>query len=155
MGEDLVPVGERDAEHGARKDLCHVSRQFDWFFFRHNVVERSNFAILLGKINFFRSEKDGQPLRFGYTPATMRSDTLSGILTFILGVLVVASVCLAVRMVMLNHELRTLQKQAVHDQAVLLQTQQIYNDAAAYNQKYPSADLTHILSTVAQKSARQ
>jgi hypothetical protein len=37
MGEDLVPIGQRDTEHCAGKHLRHISRQFNWLFFRHNV----------------------------------------------------------------------------------------------------------------------
>lgn len=35
MGQDLVPVGKRDPEHCPRQNLCHISRQFYWLFFRH------------------------------------------------------------------------------------------------------------------------
>jgi hypothetical protein len=82
-------------------------------------------------------------------PATMKSETLNGILTFVLGVLVIAGVIFALKMILLTHELRSLQKEASHDQAVIVQTEQIYNDAAAYNQKYQSPDLTHILQILA------
>lgn len=33
--QDLVPVRQSHAKHGARKDLCHRAGQFDWFFFSH------------------------------------------------------------------------------------------------------------------------
>ena len=35
MGEDLVAVGQSDAEHSARQDLGHRAHQFNWFFLRH------------------------------------------------------------------------------------------------------------------------
>lgn len=33
VGENLVAVGQRDTKHGARQDLGHRPRDFDWFFF--------------------------------------------------------------------------------------------------------------------------
>jgi hypothetical protein len=84
-----------------------------------------------------------------FTP-TMKSETLNGILTFVLGVLVIAAVCLAMRMALLTHTYRSLQKQASLCQAVILQTQQVYNDAAVYNQTYKDPRLAQILSTVVQ-----
>jgi len=80
----------------------------------------------------------------------MKFETLNGILTFVLGVLVVFGVILAVRMILLTHDLRTLQKEASHDQALIVQTEQIYNDATAYNQKAQSPELSRILQTVVQ-----
>lgn len=79
----------------------------------------------------------------------MKCETLNAVLTFVLGVLVVAGVILAVRMAMLTHELRSWQKQAAIAQAIIAQTQAVYNDAAAYNQKYNSPDLTRILQMAA------
>ena len=80
----------------------------------------------------------------------MKSDALNGLLTFVLGVLVVLGVILAMRMALLTHEYRTLKSQASICQELLVQTQAIYNDAAAYNQKYNSPELTQILAIVAQ-----
>ena len=81
----------------------------------------------------------------------MKLDTLNGILTFVLGVLIILSVCLAVRMIMLHRDLRTLQKQATQDQTVMMQTQQAFNDAVLYNQKNPSPDLARILQSMGPK----
>jgi hypothetical protein len=81
----------------------------------------------------------------------MKFETLNGILTFVLGVLIILSVCLAVRMVMLHHDLRMLQKQATQDQAIMMQTEQVFNDAAVYNQKNPSPDLTRIIQSMSPK----
>jgi hypothetical protein len=92
-------------------------------------------------------DKRGRSAKF---PATMKSETLNGILTFVLGVLVVAGVILAVRMVMLHRDLRTLQRDAARDQAIIMRTQQFFNDAAAYNQKNPSPELARILQILAQ-----
>lgn len=80
----------------------------------------------------------------------MKFETINGILTFVLGMLVVLAVFFAIRMILLTHELRTLQKEASHDQAVIVQTEQLYNDALAYSQKNQSPDLTRILQIVVQ-----
>lgn len=84
-------------------------------------------------------------------PRIMKSDSLNGILTFVLGCLVVLGVILAVRMAMLTHELRTMQKQASVCQAILVQTEQVYNDSTAYNQIYKDPRLAQILSTIVVK----
>jgi hypothetical protein len=78
----------------------------------------------------------------------MKFETLNGILTFVLGALVIAGVFFALKMVLMTHELRSLQKEATRDQSIIVQTEQIYGDAAAYNQKYPSPELTSILQIV-------
>ncbi len=46
MSEDFVPVGKRHTEHCAGQHLCHISSQLYWLFFRHNIVELFNIAIL-------------------------------------------------------------------------------------------------------------
>ena len=78
----------------------------------------------------------------------MRCETLNGILTFVLGVLVVLGVILAMRMALLTHEYRSLQRQASICQAILVQTEGVYNAAVEYNQTYKDPRLTQILSTV-------
>lgn len=80
----------------------------------------------------------------------MKCDMLNGILTFVLGVLVVLGVIMAMRMAMLTHELRTWQNQAAIRQAIMMQTTSVYNAAAAYNQRYNDPRLSQILSTVVQ-----
>lgn len=84
-------------------------------------------------------------------PRIMKSDSFNGILTFVLGCLIVAAVCLALRMALLTHELRKWQKEASIDQSIILQTQSIYNDAIAYNQTYKDPKLAQILSTIVVK----
>ena len=78
----------------------------------------------------------------------MKSETLNGILTFVLGVLVVLGVILAMRMVMLTHEMRRWQQEAAISQAIIVQTESIYNAAIAYNQTYKDPRLSQILSTI-------
>jgi hypothetical protein len=75
----------------------------------------------------------------------MKCETLNGILTFVLGGLVVLAVILAMRMALLTHETRTLQRQAQVAQAIIMQTQAVYNDAVAYNQTYRDPVLANIL----------
>ena len=83
----------------------------------------------------------------------MKCEMLNGILTFVLGVLIVAGVILAVRMAILTHEYRTWQKQAAICQAVIVQTQSVYNDAVAYNETYKDPRLAQILSMMAKPQA--
>jgi hypothetical protein len=78
-------------------------------------------------------------------PLTMKCETSNGILTFVLGVLVVFAVVFAVRMAFITRELRAWQRQAVIAQAVMTQTQGLYNDAVAYNQKNYDPALARIL----------
>ena len=85
-------------------------------------------------------------------PRIMKSDSLNGILTFVLGCLIVAGVCLALRMALLTHELHKWQKEASTCQAIILQTQSVYNDATAYNQTYKDPRLAQILSIITVKS---
>lgn len=83
----------------------------------------------------------------------MKSDTCNGILTFVLGVLVVLGVIFAVRMVLITRESRQLQRQAMFDNLRLTQAQGMLNDAAAYNQRYQSPELTRILQSVQPRAA--
>ncbi len=83
----------------------------------------------------------------------MKFETLNGILTFVLGVLVVLGVVFALRVVDISRDARHLQKLALQDNAVMVQTQQLFADAAAYNQKYQSPDLTRILQSMAARPA--
>jgi hypothetical protein len=83
----------------------------------------------------------------------MKSDTLNGILTFVLGVLVVLGVICAVRMVLLTHELRYLQRQATTYNSIMVQTEAMYNDAQAYYQKNQDPALARILQTAQAKPA--
>ena len=85
-------------------------------------------------------------------PHTMKCETLNGILTFVLGVLVVLGVYFALRVTTLTHETRALQNQALRDNTILMQSQQLYNDVQVYNQKYQRPELTYILQSVQAKA---
>ena len=69
MGQDLVPVGQCDAEHRTGQHLGDIPGQLNWFFFRHNVIEAYNVAIPKPKINFFRLKNDWT---FGIVPVNCR-----------------------------------------------------------------------------------
>jgi len=84
----------------------------------------------------------------------MKFETLNGVLTFVLGVLVVLGVIMAVRIISLTHEYRTLQKQAVIYQTVIAQTQGAYNDAVVYNQRYQDPVLAQILRSATKPAGR-
>jgi hypothetical protein len=83
----------------------------------------------------------------------MKSDTLNGILTFVLGVLVVLGVIFAVRLILITHDARLLQRQAMLDNLRLTQAQGMLNDALAYNQKYQSPELSRILQSIQPRAA--
>jgi hypothetical protein len=114
----------------------------------------SQFCDSAKKNQFFSRKKrvDNRPVSATF-PRIMKSESLNGLLTFALGVLVVLGVILAVRMALLTHEYRSLQKQATYAQAIIMQTQSVYNDAAVYNQTYKDPRLAKILSTVVQPKA--
>lgn len=154
MGEDFVSVGEGDAKHGARQHLRHVSRQFDWLFFRHKTIEPSNVAAGGGKINYFQPKKQvDKGCFYAKFPPTMKSETLNGVLTFVLGVLVVLGVIFTLRVVIISRELRSMQTVEAIDRNVMLRTQAIYTDASAYNKQYRDAELTRILQSITAKPA--
>lgn len=83
----------------------------------------------------------------------MKSETLNAILTFILGALVVAGVICVLRVVIITHELRSMQAQELIDRQVMVQTQAIYADAATYNKQYRDPELARILQSVTTKAA--
>jgi hypothetical protein len=79
----------------------------------------------------------------------MKSDSTNTILIFLLGVFAALDVLFAVRTVVSSRELRALQIQAQQSQMGLMQIQQlkpVLNDTIAFNQKYPNAELTRLVS---------
>ena len=78
----------------------------------------------------------------------MKSDTLNGVLTFVLGVLVVLGVVFALRVASATHESRLLQSQAIMDNARLVKARELAAAAVAYNQKAQSPELTRILQSL-------
>ena len=84
----------------------------------------------------------------------MKSETLNGILTFVLGVLVVLGVVFALRVVFVSKDFRALQNQAGGDSTRLAAFQSMVNDVQAYNQKYPSVELQHILQSLQPPAAK-
>ncbi len=87
-----------------------------------------------------------------FTP-TMKSEALNGILTVVLGALLVLGVFFALKVVFITHELRTLQSQANFANTALLQTQAVINDSRAYYNAHPDADLGRILQPFQPKPA--
>ena len=78
----------------------------------------------------------------------MKCDTTNTILTFVLGALVLLGVIFALQTIFRTREFRTLQVQANIDNANLMRLQALASDTAAYNQRYPSPELTRILGPV-------
>jgi hypothetical protein len=75
----------------------------------------------------------------------MKCDTMNSVLTFALGALVVLAVIFALQTIVRTREIRSLQIQMNNINANYMRLQALANDVTAYNQKYPSAELTHIL----------
>ena len=75
----------------------------------------------------------------------MKCETMNSVLTFVLGAFVVLGVILALQTINRTREIRSLQIQASNINANYMRLQALANDVIAYNQKTPSADLTHIL----------
>jgi hypothetical protein len=84
----------------------------------------------------------------------MKSDSLNGVLTFVLGVLVVLGVYFALRVVFVSHDSRMLLNQMAFAGGQLKQASTLAADTAAYNQKYPSPELTRILQSLQPPSSR-
>jgi hypothetical protein len=100
------------------------------------------------KINYFCAKKTvdirRQSARF---PGLyfMKCDTMNSVLTFVLGALVVLAVIFALQTIVRTREIRSLQIQMNNINANYVRLQALANDVNAYNQKNPSAELTHIL----------
>lgn len=148
-----MPVGQGDTKHGAGKHLCHVTSQFYWLFFRHKTIEPSNVAAGGRKINFFQVKKQVDNRRlFAKFPPTMKSDTLNGVLTFVLLVLVLAGVILALNVTFQTRTLRAMQQRALVSKFNLERVQAVFNDTKAYYQKKPTPELARILQSVQTKT---
>ncbi len=78
----------------------------------------------------------------------MRNDTLNGILTFILGILVVLGVVFALRVFNVTHESRELQSMYLNANNNMVVAQALLNEAAAYNKAYPTPEMKSILQSV-------
>ncbi len=91
--------------------------------------------------------------RLATFPRTMKSESLNGILTYVLGVLVILAVYFALKVFFLTRESRSLQAQALQASAKMAQTEAVFKEAQAYNVKYQSPDLTRILQSAQPKSA--
>jgi hypothetical protein len=85
----------------------------------------------------------------------MKSDMTNTILTFALGVLVVAGVIFALQTIFLTREFRSLSVQATVANASLMQVQSLYNDAVAYNQKNSYPELTKMLQATQAKPGQK
>ena len=75
----------------------------------------------------------------------MKCETMNSVLTFVLGAFVVFGVWFAVLTINHTRTLRSLQIQAANINANYMRLQALASDVNAYNQKAPTAELTHIL----------
>lgn len=80
----------------------------------------------------------------------MKSETLNGVLTFVLGVLVVLGVAFALRVAFITHDTRALQSQELYANARIIQVKALIAATEAYNQKKPSVELQRILQSLQQ-----
>ncbi len=76
----------------------------------------------------------------------MKSETMNSALTFVLGAFVVLGVIFALQTIVRTREIRSLQIQMTNINANYMRLQALAGDVNAYNQKYPSAELTRILT---------
>lgn len=89
---------------------------------------------------------------FAKLPATMKSESLNGVLTFILGVLVVVAVVLSLNVAFQLHTYRALNQGVIVCKVNLARAQGLFTDAKAYYQKNPSPELAKILQSVQTKT---
>ncbi|HXC36372.1 MAG TPA: hypothetical protein VNV43_10890 [Candidatus Acidoferrales bacterium] len=82
----------------------------------------------------------------------MKSDTLNGVLTFVLLVLVLAGVILALNVTFQTRTLRAMQQRALVSKFNLERVQAVFNDTKAYYQKKPTPELARILQSVQTKT---
>lgn len=85
----------------------------------------------------------------------MKSETLNGALTFVLGVLVVLGVVFALRVAFITHDTRVLQSQELFANTQIVRAKAIIAETQAYNQKYPSVELQHILQSLQPANPKQ
>jgi len=83
----------------------------------------------------------------------MKSDLTTQILTLLLAVLAIAGAVLVLRTVMQTREWRAITILANGQNNFLTQSQVLFNDVAAYNQKNPSPELTKLLQSIQPKPA--
>jgi Tfp pilus assembly protein PilV len=83
----------------------------------------------------------------------MKCETTNIILTGVLGILAALCVFFALRTINFTREFRSLQIQAMQSQNGLMRIQALVNDAEAYGQKAPTAELTRILQIAKGKPA--
>ena len=84
----------------------------------------------------------------------MKTETINTILTFVLGALALLGVIFALRTINHTRELTSLQIQVGNINANYLRLQALTSEVVAYNQKYPSPELTRILQPPAASAAQ-
>ena len=50
VSENFMTVGQSDPKHGARQNLSHRARQFNWFFLRHLPTNALRYALCHSRI---------------------------------------------------------------------------------------------------------
>ena len=75
----------------------------------------------------------------------MKNDNITTALNLVLGVLAILGVVFALQTIFRTREMRTLQIQATQANAYRMAVESLANDALAYSQKNPNADILRIL----------
>ena len=78
----------------------------------------------------------------------MKCGIANVILTFALGALAVSGVMLVVQTIRQTGELQTMAPQITVENGYLAQAQMFLGEVAAYNQKYPSLEITKLLQSL-------
>lgn len=77
----------------------------------------------------------------------MKCETTNTVLTFVLGALALLGVIFALQTIFRTREFQKLQGQASFDGANVMRAQALLNETIAYNQKYPSPELSRLLGS--------
>jgi hypothetical protein len=80
----------------------------------------------------------------------MKQETVNTVLTYVLGVLALLGVIFALQTIFRTREFRSLALQASQANNYFMRVQALGNDALAFNQKNPNAELSRILQPMQQ-----
>jgi hypothetical protein len=83
----------------------------------------------------------------------MKNDNITTALNLVLAVLAILGVIFALQTIFRTRELRTLQIQATQANAYRMAVEALANDALAYSQKNPNADILRIVQPTQAKPA--
>jgi hypothetical protein len=85
----------------------------------------------------------------------MKNDNITTALNLVLAVLAILGVVFALQTIFRTREMRTLQIQATQANAYRMAVESLANDALAYSQKNPNADILRIVQPTQAKPANR